>query len=80
MLAFCIAAAVGGCKLVSTPEWNATQARNRALAEQNRAQLVEIENLRAHARELEDQLLREERLAERRKSALESGVRRVELH
>jgi flagellar motor protein MotB len=48
---------------------NESQAQNRALAEQNRAQLAEVENLRIHARNSENQLHRAEQelalLAER---------------
>ncbi|MBN1396325.1 MAG: OmpA family protein [Pirellulales bacterium] len=50
-----------GCKCVPDTEWNALQARNSALAEQNRAQLAEIENLRHHGRALEDRLIRNEK-------------------
>ncbi|MBU4271813.1 MAG: OmpA family protein [Planctomycetes bacterium] len=50
-----------GCTFVPVTEWNASQARNRALAEQNRAQLAEIENLRRHDRTLEDRLIRGEK-------------------
>jgi flagellar motor protein MotB len=37
------------------------ETTNRVLSEQNRAQLVEIENLKAHTRQTEDQLIRAER-------------------
>ncbi|MCD4727523.1 MAG: OmpA family protein [Pirellulales bacterium] len=50
-----------GCKIVSVAEWNASQARNRALTEQNQAQLAEIENRRRHDRTLEDRLIRGEK-------------------
>ena len=50
-----------GCRFVPTTEWNASQARNRALTEQNRAQLAEIENRRRHDRTLEDRLIRSEK-------------------
>jgi len=50
-----------GCKLVPVTEWNAAEARNRALTEQNRAQLAEIENLRRHGRTIEDRLIRSEK-------------------
>jgi flagellar motor protein MotB len=36
------------------------ETTNRVLSEQNRAQLVEIENLKAHSRQTEDQLIRAE--------------------
>jgi hypothetical protein len=42
------------------------QTQNRSLLEQNRAQLAEMENLKTHARRLEDKLIEaEQRLAER---------------
>lgn len=37
-----------------------TETTNRVLADQNRAQLVEIENLKVHSRQTEDQLIRAE--------------------
>jgi hypothetical protein len=40
------------------------QTQNRSLLEQNRAQLAEMENLKAHARRLEDKLIEAERRAE----------------
>lgn len=50
-----------GCKAVPVTEWNSLQARSRALAEQNRAQLAEIDNLNRHARSLEDRVIRSEK-------------------
>ena len=50
-----------GCKAVPVTEWNSLQARSRALAEQNRAQLAEIDNLSRHARSLEDRVIRSEK-------------------
>jgi hypothetical protein len=40
------------------------QTQNRSLLEQNRAQLAEMENLKAHARRLEDKLIEAERRVE----------------
>jgi hypothetical protein len=40
------------------------QTQNRSLLEQNRAQLAEMENLKAHARRLEDKLIEAERRQE----------------
>jgi len=51
---------LSGCLVASKSELNAARSQNRALAEQNQAQLVEIENLKAHNRALEDRLLRNE--------------------
>ena len=52
---------VSGCAVVPATQWNSLQAQNRALAEQNQVQLAEIENLRAHNRTVEDNLLRDEK-------------------
>jgi hypothetical protein len=54
-------AASSGCTLVPVTEWNAVQAKNRAMGEQNRAQLAEIDPLQAHCRTVEDRLLSDER-------------------
>lgn len=55
--------ALGGC-VVPQGQFDALQVQNRGLAEQNRAQLAEIENLKIHNRNTEDQLKRtEEQLA-----------------
>jgi len=52
-----------GC-LAPQSRLDALQTQNRALSEQSRAQLAEIENLRIHSRNVEDQLQRtEEELA-----------------
>ena len=56
-----VAAVLPGCTLVPVTEWNATQAENRALSEQNRAQLAEIDDLQAHCRTVEDRLLGDEK-------------------
>lgn len=52
-----LAVAVGsGCQLVPTTRLVACEAQNRALLEQNKAQLAEIENLKAHDRRLAEQM------------------------
>lgn len=53
-------AALPGCTVVPSA-YNACQTQNRALAEQNRAQLAEIENLKVHSRTLEDRVIRSEK-------------------
>jgi len=65
LLPLCAAvAAASGCMFVPANQYNLCQTRNRMLAEQNRAQLAEIENLKIHARNTENQLIRtEEELA-----------------
>jgi chemotaxis protein MotB len=55
-----IATALPGCLLVPKTDLNASQTQNRALGEQNRAQMAEIENLKAHSRTLEERLIRSE--------------------
>ncbi|MEN6557183.1 MAG: OmpA family protein [Thermoguttaceae bacterium] len=51
--------ALSGC-MVPQSELNLAEAQNRALAEQNRAQLAEIDNLKTHARTLENRVIRSE--------------------
>lgn len=53
-----------GCMCVPQSQLTASRLQNQALAEQCRAQLAEIENLKVHGRNTEDQLIRtEEELA-----------------
>jgi chemotaxis protein MotB len=49
-----------GCLFVPRTQFLDLQTQNRALAEQNRAQLAEIENLRVHSRNIEDKIGRSE--------------------
>lgn len=49
-----------GCLVAPRTELNAALAQNRALSEQNRAQLAEIDNLKVHSRTLEDRVIRSE--------------------
>jgi chemotaxis protein MotB len=58
-LVLAAACAAPGCS-ASGRKATEAQAQNRVLTEQNRAQLAEIENLRAHNRQIEDQLIRTE--------------------
>jgi chemotaxis protein MotB len=53
------AAMFSGCVVPKT-QVNALNVENRSLAEQNRAQLTEIDNLKNHSRTLEDRLIRSE--------------------
>jgi hypothetical protein len=46
-----------GCSLVSSGRLTAIESQNRGLIEQNKAQAAEIENLRAHARRLENRVI-----------------------
>jgi len=59
-LALAAILALPGC-MATQDQLNAASAQNRALAEQNRAQLAEIENLKAHARDVENRCIRAER-------------------
>lgn len=53
-----------GCGFVPRAQYAAAESQNRALGEQTRAQLAEIANLKAHSRQVEDQLaMAEEELA-----------------
>jgi len=45
-----------GCSWLPTPEMTALREQNRVLDEQHRAALTQVENLRSHARGVEDQL------------------------
>ena len=49
-------ASAGGCMVASRAELEGVESRNRVLAEQHRAHLAEIENLKVHSRGTEDQL------------------------
>lgn len=68
-LAFCglvyAALSLSGCQWVSKGQLTAADSQNRILNEQNKAQLAEIENLKAHNRTVENQLIQaEEELAD----------------
>ncbi len=56
----CTCAGLSGC-MVPQSQLTAAQSQNRTLAQQNRAQLAEIDNLTAHNREVENQLIRSQR-------------------
>lgn len=58
LLAVC--SALAGCRTVSQSKFDAAQTQNRTLSEQSKSQLAEIENLKVHARNVEDQLIRAE--------------------
>ena len=69
-----------GCLFVPRAQFDACQAEDRVLREQNRAQLAEIEDLRNHSRKIEDQLAAtEQRLAiAEEQVAQERGTPRAE--
>jgi len=56
-----VLASAGGCGFVPKTQFNACETQSRILGEQNKAQLAEIANLKAHSRKLEDELLQAER-------------------
>src|SRR5580692_3541897 len=59
-----VGAASCGCQLVPASQLNTVQAQNRSLTEQSHAQLAELDNLKAHNRQIEDKLIQaEEQLA-----------------
>ncbi len=73
--------ASSGC-FVSKSQLTTVETQNRVLNEQLRAQTVEIENLKAHSRQTEDQLIHAEQdlasgrtAGEGSRSTLESGRR-----
>jgi len=51
---------IPGCLFTSKTSLNSAQAQSRILAEQNSAQLAEIENLKTHGGNLENKLIRSE--------------------
>jgi chemotaxis protein MotB len=52
--------ALAGCGWVPQGKFNSLESQSRILSEQNKAQLAEIENLKVHTRNIEDQLIRAE--------------------
>lgn len=58
----CLIPAMGlaGCGWVPQSKFSSLESQSRILSEQNKAQLAEIENLKVHARNVEDQLIRAE--------------------
>jgi chemotaxis protein MotB len=62
--ALCLLALADGCAFAPRGELTAAQMQNHMLAEQARAQLVELENVKQHNRQIEDKLIEsEEQLA-----------------
>jgi chemotaxis protein MotB len=49
-----------GCTALTGVDYQALKSQNQALAERNRAQAAELENLQVHTRNTEDQLMRAE--------------------
>jgi chemotaxis protein MotB len=49
-----------GCTVLSVSDYQALKSQNQALAERNRAQAAQLENLQVHTRNTEDQLIRAE--------------------
>jgi hypothetical protein len=60
MAACCALACCGGCQFVPKTRLTAAEAHARALSEQNRALLAEIENREAHVRHMEERVRRAE--------------------
>jgi hypothetical protein len=69
-----------GCLVASKTELNAAQVQNRALMEQSKAQLAEIENLNAHSRDLEDRVIRDENQLASLRDREEIDKRRIETY
>ncbi len=79
-LAVCLLGALSslpGCLFVPVTTHRACETQNRNLSELTRAQAVEIENLRTHARTTEDQLLQAERTLAQMEEEL--GINRHQL-
>jgi chemotaxis protein MotB len=55
-----LAITLGACGCASQGKVAALESQNRTLAEQTKAQLAEIENLKVHSRSVEDRLIRAE--------------------
>jgi chemotaxis protein MotB len=55
-----LAVALVGCQWVPRGQYDAAKTQNRLLQQQSRAQQSEIENLKIHNRNVEDQLIRSE--------------------
>ena len=49
-----------GCNMLPVADYQALKSQNQALAERNRAQAAQLENLQIHTRNTEDQLMRAE--------------------
>jgi chemotaxis protein MotB len=60
MLLLLPAVLLAGCGWVPQSKFSSLESQSRILSEQNKAQLAEIENLKVHARNVEDQLIRAE--------------------
>lgn len=58
LLALVAAVLLSGCQIVPRSKLAAVESKSRTLTEQNRALLAEVENHRAHSRDIENQLLR----------------------
>ncbi len=52
----------GGCQWATRTQFAAVQSQNQVLAEQNRTLVSEMQNVRTHARTVEDQLVQTEQL------------------
>jgi len=64
LLVVAAVAVLPGCLFAPKTDLNSALSQNRALSEQTRAQLAEIDNLKAHKRDVENRLIRsEEQLA-----------------
>ena len=66
-----------GCLFASKTQLNDSQAQNRILSEQNRAQLAEIENLKTHGGDLANQLNRSEEKVALLKEQVDLDSRRM---
>ena len=71
------AAFFAGCQSLPGQKAATLESQNRVLSEQNHAQLAEMENLKAHARKLEDQVIEAEQSLARLDAQLGGDRRRL---
>ncbi len=81
LVALVTAVALAGCGWVPQSKFSALESQSRILGEQNNAQLAEIENLKIHARTIEDRLIRaDQELARLDTKHTNSSAQMVESH
>ncbi len=77
LLALGVASLSSGCLFTSKTRLNDSQAQNRILSEQNRAQLTEINNLKTHNNDVENSLMHSEEEVALLKEQVELDRRRL---
>jgi hypothetical protein len=77
-LALGLVCVIPGCLFTSKSRLNESETQNRILSQQNRAQLIEIENLKNHGNNLQDSLARSEEEAARLKEQIDQNRQQAE--